>query len=330
MCPPPPPSPPGIWIWSWWPTLRLTGPARGSARWRSPRLCILAGHAMGSGTMAVHRSRTRGGGGLPQNPLPPSPDQSDHRGKKRNLQSGKSGQAIFGTQNFGSKTPSPPPPPKVTIAGKRHLPSGKSDAGAVFGPSGAPAPPRVRGSGGFGGAGACYVAPSLRTRGVMASMAGTSGQGYGRLGSCWPPLGHSIRSFGPLYMASGPTSLCTKNAPTKRGCQTSTGTPASVPKSHDGDRPLGTLPAPADRCHGACRGSLGAGGLWYPPSGPPPSAPQAPHGPRQSPSPPQTSSPCPPPPPPSVGELPLVPASARRHSELVSDDRMPVCRGGIP
>ena len=26
------------------------------------------------------------GGGLPQNPLPPSPDQSDHRGKKRNLQ----------------------------------------------------------------------------------------------------------------------------------------------------------------------------------------------------------------------------------------------------
>ena len=26
------------------------------------------------------------GGGLPQNPLPPSPDQSDHSGKKRNLQ----------------------------------------------------------------------------------------------------------------------------------------------------------------------------------------------------------------------------------------------------
>ena len=27
-----------------------------------------------------------GGGPLPQNPLPPSPDQSDHSGKKRNLQ----------------------------------------------------------------------------------------------------------------------------------------------------------------------------------------------------------------------------------------------------
>ena len=52
----------------------------------------------------------RGGGPLPQNPLPPSPDQSDHRGKKRNLQEGKSGQAIFGTPSFGSKTPSPPPP----------------------------------------------------------------------------------------------------------------------------------------------------------------------------------------------------------------------------
>ena len=52
-----------------------------------------------------------GGGPLPQNPLPPSPDQSDHRGKKRNLQKGKSGQAIFGTPNFVSKTPFPPPPP---------------------------------------------------------------------------------------------------------------------------------------------------------------------------------------------------------------------------
>ena len=31
--------------------------------------------------------KSQGGGGpLPQNPLPPSPDQSDHRGKKRNLQ----------------------------------------------------------------------------------------------------------------------------------------------------------------------------------------------------------------------------------------------------
>ena len=44
--------------------------------------------------------------------IPPSPpDQSDHRGKKRNLQSGKSCWATFGTQNFGSQTPEPPPPP---------------------------------------------------------------------------------------------------------------------------------------------------------------------------------------------------------------------------
>ena len=40
-------------------------------------------------------------------PPPPPPDQSDHRGKKRNLQQGKSGQAIFGTQFFGSQTPPP-------------------------------------------------------------------------------------------------------------------------------------------------------------------------------------------------------------------------------
>ena len=61
---------------------------------------------------ALQGARGRGQGffSLPQNPLPPSPDQSDHSGEKRNLQLGKSGQAIFGTPSFGSKTPSPPPP----------------------------------------------------------------------------------------------------------------------------------------------------------------------------------------------------------------------------
>ena len=55
--------------------------------------------------------KNQGGGASPPNPLPLSPDQSDHRGKKRNLHLGNSGQAIFGTPSFGSKTPSPPPPP---------------------------------------------------------------------------------------------------------------------------------------------------------------------------------------------------------------------------
>ena len=53
--------------------------------------------------------KNQGGGGPPPQP-PPPPDQSDHSGKKRNLQKGKSGQAIFGTPSFGSKAPSPPPP----------------------------------------------------------------------------------------------------------------------------------------------------------------------------------------------------------------------------
>ena len=51
--------------------------------------------------MAVHRRRT--------------PDQSDHRGKKRNLQWGNSCWAIFGTQTFGSQTPPPPPPPPLLM-----------------------------------------------------------------------------------------------------------------------------------------------------------------------------------------------------------------------
>ena len=42
-------------------------------------------------------------------PPPPPPDQSDQRGRKRNLQLGKCGQAIFGTQMFW--VPAPPPPP---------------------------------------------------------------------------------------------------------------------------------------------------------------------------------------------------------------------------
>ena len=55
--------------------------------------------------------KTKGRGASPKTPSPPSPDQSDHSAKKRNLQLGKSGRAIFGTPSFGSKTPSPPPPP---------------------------------------------------------------------------------------------------------------------------------------------------------------------------------------------------------------------------
>ena len=43
---------------------------------------------------------------------PPPPGQSDHSGKKRNLQWGKSGWAIFGTQTFGSQ---PPPPPSSLL-----------------------------------------------------------------------------------------------------------------------------------------------------------------------------------------------------------------------
>ena len=41
--------------------------------------------AGGQGFFRIIKSQG-GGGALPQNPLPPSPDQSDHSGKKRNLQ----------------------------------------------------------------------------------------------------------------------------------------------------------------------------------------------------------------------------------------------------
>ena len=69
---------------------------------------------------AIHR---RGRGRPPPTPGPTPPDQSDHRGKKRNLPSGKSCRAIFGTPIFGSQTPSPPsntslpPPPPIWTGG---------------------------------------------------------------------------------------------------------------------------------------------------------------------------------------------------------------------
>ena len=55
-----------------------------------------------------------------QDPFPRPPDQSDHSGKKRNLQLGKSCQATLGTQTFGSQAPPslPPPPPLSTSLGK--------------------------------------------------------------------------------------------------------------------------------------------------------------------------------------------------------------------
>ena len=47
---------------------------------------------------------------------PPSPtDQSDDSGKKRSLPSGKSCQAVFGTQTIGSQTPPPTPPPSLLM-----------------------------------------------------------------------------------------------------------------------------------------------------------------------------------------------------------------------
>ena len=57
----------------------------------------------GSIRMAVHRSM----GGTPPPWTPPPPDQSDHSGKKRNLQYRKFCRAMFDTQFVGSQSPPP-------------------------------------------------------------------------------------------------------------------------------------------------------------------------------------------------------------------------------
>ena len=48
---------------------------------------------------------------------PPPPNQSDHRGKNRNLPLGKSGPAILGTQTLSQNPPPPPPPLSNTSLG---------------------------------------------------------------------------------------------------------------------------------------------------------------------------------------------------------------------
>ena len=56
---------------------------------------------------------------------PPPPDQSDHRGGKRNLQSERPRRAIFGTQTFGSQTPpSPTSLPSTTSPALAQTPGG--------------------------------------------------------------------------------------------------------------------------------------------------------------------------------------------------------------
>ena len=69
-------------------------------------------YELNPGRMMYHRvQRTPAPGGLPSPPVPPPPprDQSDHRGRKRNLQLGTSCQAIFGAQTFGFQIPPTPP-----------------------------------------------------------------------------------------------------------------------------------------------------------------------------------------------------------------------------
>ena len=73
------------------------------------------------------------GGALPLDP--PSPDQSDHRGKKRNLPLGKSYRAFLYT-NFWVPDPPPPlpvlpPPPSVTDTGFEGPPSPRGCKGPL-------------------------------------------------------------------------------------------------------------------------------------------------------------------------------------------------------
>ena len=80
--------------------------------------------------------------GIIKNQRPPPPDQSDPREKKRNLQKGKSGPAIFGTHIFGSQTPSPPspspaqktpcPPPPPALTLSHTVPRSPPRPGAVM------------------------------------------------------------------------------------------------------------------------------------------------------------------------------------------------------
>ena len=81
-------------------TINLDPPPPTSSHHFMPSPCTVT-----PGDVFERLTTARGGGGLTPPPLDP---QSDHSGKKRNLQRGKSDQAIFGTRTFGSQTSLPP------------------------------------------------------------------------------------------------------------------------------------------------------------------------------------------------------------------------------
>ena len=64
----------GVWIWIWWPILRLTG-RPGGARWRPQLLCISVGHwdPRERGTHTVDREEHDKGAAPPPPRPPPSP-----------------------------------------------------------------------------------------------------------------------------------------------------------------------------------------------------------------------------------------------------------------
>ena len=65
--------------------------------------------AMGPGKYWNDRTPQEEGGVTPSGPPPPPSDQSDHRGKQRNVLLGKSDRAILVHKLFGLRPPSPPP-----------------------------------------------------------------------------------------------------------------------------------------------------------------------------------------------------------------------------
>ena len=102
----------------------------------------------GSTRMAVHRRRR---GGTPPGP-PPPPDQSDHRGRKRNLPLRQSGWAIFGTLTFA---PLPSSLPEAAALGQGCQGQGQGQGqGGSAPPPGAAQPPLLPPWAGRAGAGA--------------------------------------------------------------------------------------------------------------------------------------------------------------------------------
>jgi hypothetical protein len=168
------------------------------------------------------------------------PDQRDHREKKRNLPLGKSDQASFGTQSFGSQTPSPLLSSNVSLRGVSQgcaecLAYGKRGGGshcAAIGP-----PPG-------------WLSTSLSTTPTLCAW---QRSGAWSQHVVWPHMPRSCRRGSCLALSWGHPSTCAKRGLRDPFPKCTTRAPSSEPQTSGCRIFLRPCLVPSISCRALCQ-----------------------------------------------------------------------------